>query len=363
VDGTPDDTELMRYLSATCSADERAAVEAWIAQDAERRPLVDLIVVAWNPAAPTDFDPDDAVRRRMHEQITAIARGRPSAPSLSLSPGGSDARAVWRRPVSWIVAAAATLLAVAGRRVIVDRHEHPASPPPVPATMREIVTPRGQRAAFMLADGTRIMLDADSRLQIPWSHFATSARHPGDREVSLVGRAFFQVTHDGTRPFRVRTANGVIEDLGTEFVVTAFPEQRNTQVVVAEGVVAVRSATAAAGSSPIVALTRGGMARVDGSGLARLNDRVDIARYLAWTKGSHVFKRTRLAEAIAELERWYDVDIRVADAGLLDLRFTASFTGESLGQVLEVLSVALDLEAERGERTVLLRARTASARP
>ena len=361
----PGDIEVMRYLSGDCSPPERAAIEAWLAAEPSRRALMERLRAAWNPPAAPPFDPGDVVRNRLRAQVSGALRPAARPPAFSLSSGlGLTERAGWRRSIAWIAGLAAVLSGAVGLTLAAKGHRRPA-PATVPeiAPAREFAAPRGERAAFMLSDGTRVTLDAESRLQVPISPFS-SADHHGDREVFLIGRAYFQVVHDSTRPFRVRTATGVIEDLGTEFIVAAFPEQRRTEVVVVRGAVAVRSQSAPKGSAPIARLGPGAMARVDSGGVARLSDRVDVARYLAWTEGRHVFNRTRFAEAVAELERWYDVTIKVADAGLLERRLTASFGYEPLPRVLEVLSVALDLRVERVKDRIIFYPRTAtSGRP
>jgi transmembrane sensor len=322
----PDELTLMAYLNGDCSPDDRAAVEGWMASDPANRVMVERLRAAWNPPAPSAFDPGDRLRRHLQRSIAAT---RPS-PRVST-------RRLWRMPA----VAAALVTAAAGVFLAVRPHAPPHHAAPAP--IRDVATPRGQRAAFNLADGTRVTLDADSRLV-----------QVSGREVSLVGRALFQVVHDSTRSFRVRTASGVVEDLGTEFVVSAYPEEPTTQVLVASGAVAVRSPSALPSEAPLATLGKGEMASIDGSGVARMAENVDVASELAWTEGRHVFRRTPVAEVLAELGRWYDVELRVSDPVLLQRRLTASFGNQPTAQVLEMLSVALGVRVERRGRVVTL---------
>lgn len=346
VDRDCDDLILMRYLGGDGTPEDAAGVDAWVAGDPARADLVARLRTAWNPAPPAEFDPDDAIRSRLRARLD---NGAPRPLARPVLRGGA-VRAGGRGRLARLAGLAAALVLMAAGATLLLRWPGLADRAQHPAEMRDVVTPRGQRAAFALGDGTRITLDADSRLSVR-----------ADRDVALVGRAYFQVTHDNARAFRVHTAQSTVEDLGTEFVVTAFPEERATQVVVASGSVAVSPAAAPTGHLPITRLTRGGMARLDSTGLARITDNVDVPRYLAWTEGRHVFKAIRLGDAIAELSRWYDVDIRAVEPRLLDRRFTATFDDQPLAEVLEVLSVALDLELERNGRIVVLRARTPEA--
>jgi len=346
---------LVTYVAGQAAPAEIERINRWLAADRANAATLGALRQALGHGAHVVEPPEvNAAWERLEREL--------ASPPLELVREWALPRS--RRPRLPIVAAAAALVLAAGAAALaVLRRDTPPPAARAAVAMREMVSPRGQRAAFVLGDGTRVMLDADSRLQVPGSYLVASSqrRSQSAREVILVGRAFFQVAHDSSQPFRVRTRDGVIEDLGTDFVVTAFPEQRMTQVVVAEGTVAVRPASASAGRLPIATLTRGGMATMDSNGLARLSDRVDVARYLAWTEGRHLFKRARLAEAIAEIERSYDVEITVLDSALLERRFTAAFGYESLGQVLDVLAVALKLDIEQRGRVVTLRRRESVA--
>ncbi len=186
----------------------------------------------------------------------------------------------------------------------------------------------------------------------------------GTRDVHLQGEAFFEVTHDSTRPFRVHTSNSIAEDLGTEFVVTAYPEARTTQVVVASGLVALRNGGAAgrvAGRPILLTLERGDLGRLDAAGAATLTRNVDVAAYLGLTTGTLAFNAVPMREAIERLEHWYDVEIRLADTSLAGRRFTASFREAPVTDVLRVLEIALDVRADRNGRVVTLWPVTAAA--
>jgi ferric-dicitrate binding protein FerR (iron transport regulator) len=65
-----------------------------------------------------------------------------------------------------------------------------------------------------------------------------------------------------------------------------------------------------------------------------------------------VFDATPLADALPELSRWYDVEIRVFDAELRSRPFTGRFRDESLSDVLDALSLALSARYERGGRVI-----------
>jgi transmembrane sensor len=108
-------------------------------------------------------------------------------------------------------------------------------------------------------------------------------------------------------------------------------------------------------------LTRGMLGRVDSSGAATLTRNVDTAAYLAWMKGTVVFRSTPLGEVAAELGRWYDVEVRLGDATLGTRRLTAELRDESLDETLRRLRMILGITVERSGRTVVLKPRTPTA--
>jgi transmembrane sensor len=187
-----------------------------------------------------------------------------------------------------------------------------------------------------LADGSQVMLAPNSVLRRP------SDYNERERRLELEGRAYFTVTHDSTRPFTVHTAGVVVYDLGTRFDVSAYPDG-HTDVLVADGKVEVASAPAA---QP-VRLEVGQRARLDARGGLAVRSGVDLARALAWTEGKLVFSDTPLGDVKRQIERWYDVDVRLATAELGALRVTGTFDDEPVTLVLESVAQSLGLDLVR----------------
>jgi transmembrane sensor len=231
--------------------------------------------------------------------------------------------------------------------------------------MRELVTSRGERATGNLPDGSRVILGPDSRLRIP-ATFAAARSAVGSRDVHLEGEAFFEVTHDSTRPFRVQTSHGVAEDLGTEFVVTAYPETGATRVVVASGLVALKQRDGAPNTAPrpvLLSLSPGDLGRLDSTGTATLRRNVDVSAYVGWTNGELIFDEVPIRDAMVRLARWYDLDIRLADSSLAGLKLTATFHDEPVSRVLQALEIALRVRAEQDGRIVTLLSISPAAAP
>jgi transmembrane sensor len=331
---------LAAYLSGEGSADERAAVEAWIAAEPGRTALVAGLGDVWQRTAHArdEAPPVDvaAAHERLRARVAARHGSAESRPTLSLAastPHRSNRAAL----------AYAAGLAIALALVAIAIHT-----PRMPD--REFTTARGERAAVRLADGTQVTLGAASRLRIPGVY-----AHDGARDVALEGEALFTVHHDPSHPFAVRVAHGMVHDVGTTFAVQAYPEDATAGIAVAEGQVSITRRGngwgSVHGTPQAESLTQGDLAIVSDTSVAVIHG-ADVGALTSWAQGQLVFKDTPLRDVVAELGRWYAVDVRLADPRLAVLRLTASFDTESLPEALRVISLALNLRAERAGDTV-----------
>jgi len=206
-----------------------------------------------------------------------------------------------------------------------------------------VATAHGQRATVRLADGSTVMLAPDSELRYP-DTFADSTRR-----VALRGQAFFDVVPEAARPFRIRARNTTTEVIGTAFSIEAYPETGALRVVVAEGRVSVTDDR----SRNSATVSRGEIATVT-QGQVTTAFAQDLDAELAWRDGQLPFRQTPLPEVLRALERWYAVDMTLADSTLSQRRLTAEFDGESLSEALEVLRLLLDVPIQQSDSSVVI---------
>lgn len=342
-------TLLARYAAGDCTDDERREVERWLAESPEHELELRAIRAVTEHG---DWTLDDITRARLLAQVKArIAATKAPAIAPAKTPAQVPLKTIAQRPARRIAvglrAAAAAAVLIAGSALGYRALNHSAPVETEAPAPKTFATTRGQRAEIRLPDGTAVVLAPESRLQV----------EPGfgspERVVRLEGQAAFTVTHDEARPFAVLTAHGVARDLGTRFVVRAYPEDTASEVVVAEGLVAV-SAASLPGDS--VLLTPGERARV-AADRPPTTSRVAAEQYFAWTEGELRFRQTRLDEALPQVARWYDVDARLASPSLGARRLTASFSSEPAGDVVALIAAALDLAVEHADGRYILRAR------
>ncbi|GHE32789.1 FecR family protein [Sphingobacterium griseoflavum] len=210
-----------------------------------------------------------------------------------------------------------------------------------PTGFHSIKTPRGGQYQVVLADGTRVWLNAASSIRYP-------VVFTGDtREVELEGEAYFDVEKDPSRRFIVRTAKQAVAVLGTEFNVNAYADAPTVKTTLIEGSVALSSSKDA--SQPAVTLKPGQQATL--SGQTFVVAAVDVEESIAWKNGYFFFEKEKLATALQKISRWYDIDV-VYEERLPALEINGSVSRfDDVEKVLEVLRVAtgkrFELEGRR----------------
>ena len=166
--------------------------------------------------------------------------------------------------------------------------------------MNTLVIPYGSRTTLTLSDGSRVWLNAGSRLIYP-SRFVDQVR-----EVFLVGEAYFEVQNNEKQPFVVKTTDMLLEVLGTKFNVTAYPEDFAVQTVLTEGSVEIKSAGAGRRDKG-VRLEPGQRAYYNVKSREITTRQVNVEEYTLWTKGLFSFSNTDFNRITKKLERYYNI--------------------------------------------------------
>jgi len=340
---------IVRYLAGEASNHEEREVEVWMEKNPENRLLIEKFEEVWREKMNLShtFNVEAAwgrinqeMARKDKETVHSLQGGQLQSASAT---AGKKYRKHQPRAAWQFVRAAAAILLIG---VAVIFYAQYAGDDAEEVTTSEIVTEPGERAQLQLSDGTHVRLNVDSKLSYPKDFEGEN------RTVELSGEAYFDVERDD-RPFYVKTDGAVIRVIGTEFNVQSYAADQRVQVVVASGKVGLRDA-----NEPIqeIELERGDLAQLqlDGSGALQVSHDVDLASHLGWLDNRMQFKDTPLEQVVTVLERWHKVEIRIADPGLSDLRFTADFQDESIREILAILQSTLQLEYEIDQRTVTL---------
>lgn len=207
----------------------------------------------------------------------------------------------------------------------------------------ELDVPVGGECFVRLDDGTKVWLNAGSKLRYP------VAFSGGKREVTFEGEAFFEVNKE-SRPFIVKMETGDVTVLGTSFGISAY-EGENQYTTLVTGKVRFRS-----NDDKHVELTPGEQAVLHASG--ELEKRtVDVEEYVGWRDGVFVFKDKSLSEIMKVLERWYGVKVVFRDESVKSLEYTGSLERyDSINVFLQLLERLKEIRYEiKGETVVLFK--------
>ena len=173
-----------------------------------------------------------------------------------------------------------------------------------------LVIPRGSEYNVVLADGTKVFLNAGSEISYP-------VVFAGDkREVKLKGEAYFEVRKDERRPFFVQAGDVQIQVLGTSFNVTAYPGRGRIETTLEEGKIQLTDGRESVEVSP------GKQAIYDIEDGRFEVKQVDTKLYTAWKDGYYKFDQMTLEDIMETLALWYDLNVFYQNPGVKSLEFT-----------------------------------------
>lgn len=187
----------------------------------------------------------------------------------------------------------------------------------------------GMVTKTVLPDGSEVWLNALSSLAYP-QRFTEK-----DRTVELTGEAYFKVTSDEKHRFNVVTPQSmIVSAYGTEFNVNAYDTEASFEVTLASGKVEV-SSNFGSKVSEVLAVDEKAVFNVSNGDI----DVVTADTYLetAWKDGKMVFRREKLDKIASRLSRKFGVDIHLEGDDLKSYEYTATFTDETLEDILDLL--------------------------
>lgn len=217
------------------------------------------------------------------------------------------------------------------------------------AAYNTLLVPYGRRSTLTLQDGTIVWLNAGSRLVYP-AGFAKDIR-----EVYLEGEAYFDIAADAARPFFVYASDLKIKVLGTAFNVSAYKDDAQQSIVLAQGSVALEARQGPLRGKAAISLKPGGMAAYTAGDLKTAT--VNVATYTSWKEGHIISDNTALVHILKKLSRYYNEEIIVDQrsgqetfSGTLDLQKT-------MDEVLVAICAATSLRYERTGGKIFLKSK------
>jgi ferric-dicitrate binding protein FerR (iron transport regulator) len=304
--------------------------------------------------------------REMKKPAAAGKRAQEPATADSLSeetvvvteevpvPGRQEVIRLRRRMVA---AAAILVLGVAGA-VFYSGHKT-TSAPSIPVVTKELVSKNGSRSFIELSDGSKLWLNAGSKVTY-LTPFAD-----GKRELTLSGEAYFDVKHDPAHPFVIHTGKLNVRVLGTTLNVKAYPGDSLTETTLIKGKVEVEfnnhthTSVVLQPSEKLIVSTGRNQSDLPDAGrtgssatpvkeqaapkivtTSVIPDSTDgTIEETSWVENKLVFRKEPFAQLALKLERWYNVKIRFDNEKYKMDELTGAFKDQRIGEVMQALQL------------------------
>lgn len=305
-----------RMDGETVTAAERQAFEAWLKKDRRHRRSYEELARVWHTL-------DGLAEAARDEKIATLTHVglRVERPS----------RRRWWWAAAVVAVAIGTVSWLQGGR-----------------ELQTLATAVGQRRNVTLADGSIIALNTNTIVETELNHRT--------REIYLrQGEAHFRVAHDRSRPFFVHAGDAIVRAVGTQFDVRLLPGQ-HVDIKVDEGRVEVRAAEAAQAVAVVpkkpVAVVRAlsageGLSTAGADYSVRPIGAGQMSNEMAWRAGEIIFDGQTLRDAVAEIERYTEARIVIADSRTATLRVGGRFRTDNVPAFFDALQSALPVSIRR----------------
>lgn len=204
--------------------------------------------------------------------------------------------------------------------------------------------PQGGEYHLTLSDGTEVWLNAETELKFP-------TRFSGDKRiVELTGEAYFEVTHNASKPFIIRTDGINVKVLGTSFGVRSYQEENTIFTTLVSGSVEVQ------GTHENVRLTPSHQAVFNKSTQNLAIKRVDTELYTGWKDGKMLYDNCPLEEILRDLKRWYSFEVFYSNSQTKQIPFTLNIRRhEKIAGVLELMQKTGRVHFDIKENTIIVK--------
>lgn len=326
---------ITRYLSGETSEEELRVLSEWLKADPLHEELFTHYRKTWQLVEKqkiySSVDPDHEWKV-LQEKISALSPAKETQPEIiSLNQDRNTIQTSFSK--AWKIAATITILLAASFFLYFNLTK-----------LKEVViTAQTSNIVHMLPDGTVVSLHAGSQIKYP------STFNSKIRKVDLKGEAYFEVTHDKTKPFIVSSGDARIEVLGTQFNVNTNTSAGTMEVVLTTGKVSVyykekpkENVLLNPGEKAVLSVDKNLISK---SGNTDPN-------YMAWKTKILVFDNETLAQVVNTLQNVYQTPVKLIDPALSGCRVTASFDGQSLESVIAVIKETLDLQVKQNGKII-----------
>lgn len=325
---------ILRHLAGESSADEKRQIELWLVKNRSNREQYETIKNIWECSLKKeDWNTEsewqrlyDTVNKYDDKNVESLQQIFP-IPQVSKNEFGKTKISPY---IYHTLRIAAVLLIMVGGYFILQQSRIFDNKTKAEITWNEKSTVMGEKFVIALSEGTKITLNADSKLKYPIRFNNNS------REVYLEGEAYFEVKHDSGRPFIVHSGKISTTVLGTKFNVNAFPEEKRITVSLVEGKVKVSKEKEGNAEGIVELQPKQQLVYNKQMEISKVEE-FDQQETTGWKDNKLIFRKESFVNVLVKLERAYGVRFELADKSFSSKKITANFQNESLWTVSETL--------------------------
>ncbi len=205
-------------------------------------------------------------------------------------------------------------------------------------------TPRGGEYTLVLSDGTKVYLNAETKLVFPET-FAGETR-----EVTLDGEAYFEVAKSETNPFIIKTSEYDIKVYGTSFNVSAYATDLINHTTLVEGSIGITL------DDNELKLIPGEQANFNKANNKLSKKEVDTYAYTAWKDGKFVFTNESLDNILTRLSRWYNTEVYFENENLKNYHFSGTLNRyDNIGELLDMIALTTNIKFKIENQMILVK--------
>lgn len=321
-------SNIKKYLTGKSSHDEQKELLNWIRKEKNLKEF-QQVKEEWktemrNEAMPTELASNwKSVQNRMMEQLQQEV-GRK------------------QRTLNFFRYAAVFLVLIAVPALI---YTLSTNKPEAPLTYTTVAADYGQISKVVLPDSSVVWINSGSAIKYNNRFSATN------RDIELVGEAFFKVAHNPDVPMIVSSSNLQVKVLGTEFSVSAYSEEENIQVVLEKGKVELTSNSDSRFKQEMKPGEMASFSKVKKElAIATVNTNL----YTSWKDGLINIYNLPLSELVIKLEKRYNQKFEV-DEAIKSMPYTFTIKNEDLSSVLSLMEKITPVVAIQDKNVIKLK--------
>ena len=307
-----------KKLTGSIDAKEDALLEEWLSTSADNKTIAEEVEKAWDYSKDylTDYQPKaeegllKLKARIAKEQAPVIVKTLP------------------RR--SWLLKLVAAIALLVGIGASINYFTNQGGQENWLAQQ----TNENGIEKHTLSDGSIVWLNQNSRLDYPETF------NGNQRVVKLEGEAFFDIAKDETKPFIIQIDEALVKVLGTSFNVRSYEAEEEVEVTVRSGKVQFEVEEL----DEKMILQPADCYRYNKVEKMIEKEKDDELNALSWQTKRLAFEKIRLETVLTQIEKHYNIKIRVQDQNLKNCRFTAKFEDTPLKDVLEIIKASFSLK-------------------